>query len=347
MPPITRVDILYFDGCPNVTPTVDRVRAVATRLGVRIDVHFVRVMSDADAERECFIGSPSVRVNGIDIDPSASGRFELGVSCRTYGGARIPPEPMIAAALQGVARVPTSGRVSLAAVGSVIAAAVSSACCWLPLVLVAAGVSAGGVAIAFAPYRPWFVALAVAALAFGVWTNERRSGPEQTCECSPVSSRRRAWNRFMLAISAVGLVAFALFPRYVEAVFGQRPPVQTRDARPDLTLRVEGMTCTGCETGIEAALRRVPGVALADASYGDGTVVVGLIPDATVDADALVEAVAQAGYSAVSDQTTSSPQQADIPSASVTVLSDDIKSLAKSFNDAASRHRFLAILSPT
>lgn len=213
-----RVDILHFDGCPNVVPTTDRVRAVAARLGIEIDLRLILVESVEDAVRERFLGSPTVRVNGVDIDLSASDRSDFGLSCRVYGGAGVPPEAMIVAALQQAS--PSAGRPELAAAGSVIAAALSSACCWLPLLLIAVGLSAGGLSPAFATLRPWLMGVAVVSLVFGVWSNERRPRTREGCGCATVRSRRRALNRVMLAISALGVVAFALFPQYVEAVFG-------------------------------------------------------------------------------------------------------------------------------
>ena len=345
--PTTRVEILCFDGCPNVQPTIDRVRSVAARLGVEIELRSVRVESPDHALRERFLGSPTVRVNGIDVEPSARDRSDFGLSCRVYGGGAIPPETMIATALQGSAAASSTSQAGLAVASSLFAAVLSSACCWLPLLLVAAGVSAGGVAIAFAPFRPWLIAFAVVALAFGFWLSERRSRAADACGCTPASRRRRTLNRIMLAVSAIGVIAFALFPRYVDSVLGQRPPVKTSRAAHEVTLRVAGMTCTGCETGIETALRRLPGVVLVDASYDDGTVVVGLAPDASPATDALIQVVAQAGYSALPLESTPSGPKAYTPSVSVRLLTDDTKPLADSFNAASSRIRFLAILSPT
>jgi copper chaperone CopZ len=254
---------------------------------------------------------------------------------------------MIAEALQGGASASSGDRAGLAAAGSVIAAALSSACCWLPLVFIAAGLSAGGISLAFAPLRPWLIVLAVVALSYGVWSTERQARASDACACAPVPRRRHILNRFTLAISALGVVAFALFPQYVDAVFGERPPVTSSRAAKQVTLRVEGMTCSGCETGIETALRRLPGVVLADASYGDGTVLVGLSPDATFGTDALIQAIAQAGYSVDSLESTPPREKANTRSSSVQVLGDDLEPLVASFNVASKQFRFLAILSPT
>lgn len=340
-----RAEILYFDGCPNVEACADRVRAVATRLGVEVDLQLVRVASVEAAVRERFLGSPSVRVNGLDVDPSARDRTDFGMSCRVYAGAGVPPDAMIAAAL-GRRTFGGYGRgLGFASVGALVAGALSSACCWLPLILVATGLSLGGVSLAFASFRPWLIGIAVASLAFGVWSNERRPRTSGDC-CAPVPHRRRALNRVMLSVSALGVAAFTLFPQYVETLFGERVARSAR-APHVVTLRVDGMTCTGCETGIEASLRRLSGVALADANYESATVRIGLAPDATIETEALIHAIAGAGYVARPTETTPQTEPIDAQGTSLRVLKDDIRPLEAHFNAAADRNRFLAILSPT
>jgi 2-methylcitrate dehydratase PrpD len=78
------VEILYFDGCPHAQPAVDRVRAVVAETGATADVREVRVETEADAQRLRFLGSPSVRVDGRDVDPDAADRNDYGLQCRVY-----------------------------------------------------------------------------------------------------------------------------------------------------------------------------------------------------------------------------------------------------------------------
>ena len=43
-----------------------------------------RVETIGDAERERFLGPPSVRVDGYDIEPGADARTDYGLKCRLY-----------------------------------------------------------------------------------------------------------------------------------------------------------------------------------------------------------------------------------------------------------------------
>lgn len=77
------VELLYFDGCPNWTVAEERLREALRTVG-RNDVHVakVRVGSPQEAEELGFVGSPTIRVDGVD--PFASGGEQVGLACRVY-----------------------------------------------------------------------------------------------------------------------------------------------------------------------------------------------------------------------------------------------------------------------
>src|SRR5437868_4570818 len=78
------VAVLYVKGCPNHVPTVERVREALQKMGVHGEIREVEVDSPDRAEATAFLGSPSVRINGIDIEPSARDARAFGLTCRTY-----------------------------------------------------------------------------------------------------------------------------------------------------------------------------------------------------------------------------------------------------------------------
>jgi hypothetical protein len=100
-----RVEVLVFDGCPNLEATLERARAAVAAANAHAEVQLVRVESDEDAKRLRFLGSPTVRVDGVDVDGSAKQRDDFGLQCRIYSvGGRLegaPPIDWIAAALRG------------------------------------------------------------------------------------------------------------------------------------------------------------------------------------------------------------------------------------------------------
>ena len=95
----SRIEVLIFEGCPHAAETIERVRQVVSRAGIATEVKPVVVATPDAARRLAFLGSPTVRVDGIDIDPAARDRSDFGLGCRLYGGSGVPPVAMIEAAL--------------------------------------------------------------------------------------------------------------------------------------------------------------------------------------------------------------------------------------------------------
>ena len=101
------IEVLYFAHCPNVDATLDRVRSAVEEVGL-VGVNEVRevaVDSDATALAVRFLGSPTVRVDGVDVEPGAESRRDYGLQCRVYrDGERLEgavPLSRIVAALRG------------------------------------------------------------------------------------------------------------------------------------------------------------------------------------------------------------------------------------------------------
>ena len=95
------IEVLYFEGCPNHEPTLQLVREVVETLDLSLEVCAVEVPGLEQAEALRFIGSPSIRVNGRDIEPEADNQTDFAFACRTYGANGVPPRDLLIAALQG------------------------------------------------------------------------------------------------------------------------------------------------------------------------------------------------------------------------------------------------------
>lgn len=64
-----RIEVLYFDGCPNHGQLLDHLQRLLEREGLDAEIALRRVSEPEHAQRERFLGSPTIRVNGCDIDP--------------------------------------------------------------------------------------------------------------------------------------------------------------------------------------------------------------------------------------------------------------------------------------
>jgi hypothetical protein len=78
------IELLYFDGCPNHEAFVPHLRELLAQAAIDATIELRRVETIEDAERERFLGSPTVRVDGRDVDPGAQGRDDYGMKCRLY-----------------------------------------------------------------------------------------------------------------------------------------------------------------------------------------------------------------------------------------------------------------------
>jgi len=93
-----RLEVLVFDGCPHAEASLQMAHAVAERMGPGITVERVDVDTPERAAELGFLGSPSIRVNGADIEGRTASSGKL--CCRTYeGGSGLPPEWLIEAAV--------------------------------------------------------------------------------------------------------------------------------------------------------------------------------------------------------------------------------------------------------
>jgi hypothetical protein len=78
------VEVLYVEHCPNFPAALALVERVAAELGVDAQVQATMVNDQAAAEQARFVGSPTVRVNGRDVDPEGELAAGYTLECRLY-----------------------------------------------------------------------------------------------------------------------------------------------------------------------------------------------------------------------------------------------------------------------
>jgi hypothetical protein len=78
-----KVEVLYFDGCPTYKAAEKIMREVLEERGMDAEVELVAVNTDEEACRLRFPGSPTLRVDGHDLFPTAE-REDWRLGCRVY-----------------------------------------------------------------------------------------------------------------------------------------------------------------------------------------------------------------------------------------------------------------------
>ena len=102
-----RVSFLYYEECPSHDLALERLREVVAEEGISREVEVINVETEDQARELRFVGSPTIRVDGQDIDSPSDTRYVL--TCRAYRleDGRISPLPskdMIRRALRSVAK---------------------------------------------------------------------------------------------------------------------------------------------------------------------------------------------------------------------------------------------------
>jgi hypothetical protein len=93
-----RIEVLYVPGCPNYRPAVERIQKVLVAESLQADIEGIPITSEVAAKVLEFPGSPTIRVNGTDVEPDH--KSATGLACRLYANSGgVPSEEMLRMAL--------------------------------------------------------------------------------------------------------------------------------------------------------------------------------------------------------------------------------------------------------
>jgi hypothetical protein len=79
-----RIEFLFWEDCPSHPEAWKRLQEVVAELGVESPIEKIEVQTDEEAERLRFPGSPTIRVNGVDVDPEGAAQMGTALTCRVY-----------------------------------------------------------------------------------------------------------------------------------------------------------------------------------------------------------------------------------------------------------------------
>ena len=73
----TKIVILQSGALGNVERAVARLREVLAELSLKVPVERITVATPAEIEKHRFLGSPTIQIGGLDIDPDARARTDF------------------------------------------------------------------------------------------------------------------------------------------------------------------------------------------------------------------------------------------------------------------------------
>ncbi len=202
---------------------------------------------------------------------------------------------------------------TVAKIGTIVSAIMASACCWLPLLLLAVGVSGAGIAAKLETYRPLFMVVTFVFLgsAFYFTYRPKKSATGAGVDCCSTESTvaddccaptgkhgfsMMALNKVMLWGVMVLAVAFLFFPSYVGLFLGTPDDATMSKNMNQTVFRIEGMTCEGCATILAEAIKTAPRVMAVKVDYEAGEAVVGTEICCPMPEEEILSAIERAGY---------------------------------------------------
>ena len=78
------IEVLYVRDCPHYRETLAVVARVRRELSIDTEVRTTLIVDQAAAEHARFAGSPTVRVDGRDVEPGSEPVTEYVLGCRLY-----------------------------------------------------------------------------------------------------------------------------------------------------------------------------------------------------------------------------------------------------------------------
>ncbi len=97
-----KIELLYFDGCPNWQVADQRLREVLAGSGLDDEIRYHKVETQEEADRRAFRSSPTILIDGTD--PFGDENAPVGLSCRVYqteqGFAGAPSPQQLTAAIR-------------------------------------------------------------------------------------------------------------------------------------------------------------------------------------------------------------------------------------------------------
>ncbi len=96
-----KIEFLYFKDCPGHQSALSLLEQILLERDITVAIEKIEVTSPELAIQHRFLGSPSIRINGVDIEGREE-TSEYGLKCRIYQdtGLGIPSETILSKALQ-------------------------------------------------------------------------------------------------------------------------------------------------------------------------------------------------------------------------------------------------------
>jgi len=253
---------------------------------------------------------------------------------------------------------------------SILTSASASLCCIVPILGFIGGSTSLISSVSWLePFRPFLIVIAFLMLGLA-WYGSIKARKKDACGCEPEKLSFFQSKKFLGIVTLLSFILLS-FPAYSKYIIGNdKKDSMTNDQKKNtkLTLAVNGMTCASCEKHVEREVIKLSGVSLVKASYENKSATIEY-DHQKVKVDEIIAAINSTGYTVdkrinlIQDKTKadccakgsctpgscSNTPKVTVPkerNKNLKILSS-VEELKGSFNKAAGKVRFIAILSST
>ncbi|MCP2519344.1 DUF2703 domain-containing protein [Candidatus Aminicenantes bacterium AC-708-M15] len=98
-----KIQLLYVRGCPHFKPALNLLSEILKEKGLKEKIELIEIGSEEEAKKYEFLGSPSIKINGKDIEKEKRG-YPPSFGCRIYKNGEnytgVPPKRLILKAIE-------------------------------------------------------------------------------------------------------------------------------------------------------------------------------------------------------------------------------------------------------
>jgi hypothetical protein len=102
-----KIEFLFWEECPSHGTAWERLQTILKEKSLKAEVTRIEIKTEEDAKQWNFCGSPTIRINGKDIDTKGAQAQRIGLNCRIYHtpDGRVTPVPSEEMILRAIERI--------------------------------------------------------------------------------------------------------------------------------------------------------------------------------------------------------------------------------------------------
>lgn len=99
-----RIELLYYPECPSHERALELIHEALAQEGATAEVEVIRIDTQEQAEQRRFIGSPTIRIDGRELQPQPHLPYRLTCRAFLHEDGRLSPLPSLSMLREAIRR---------------------------------------------------------------------------------------------------------------------------------------------------------------------------------------------------------------------------------------------------